>query len=130
MSRSLAIRHVAYGMPWSSPASCCHLRTELRRAIRSLKNAGPGSLRRPSARSSGLSQTSFGSAAGLKGRANKAKTKAKRRIKERRWNGQNMKHSSRAEYTLSHEDCGGNTLCVKDVVSTAAEPVVALLLPV
>jgi hypothetical protein len=77
MLRSLAKRHVAYGKPWSSRAVCCHLRTALRRAIRSLKKAGPGLLRRPSARSSGLSHTGLGAAATLIGSAIKTDINAK-----------------------------------------------------
>src|SRR5262245_46312354 len=44
------------------------LRTALRRAIRSLKKAGPGLLRRPSARSSGLSHVGPGAAGARIGR--------------------------------------------------------------
>src|SRR4029077_6777824 len=64
----------------------------LRRAIRSLKKAGPGLLRRPSARSSGLSHTGLGAAATLIGRAIKTDTNAKRRTEH----GLGILFSSRA----------------------------------
>src|SRR5258705_13915231 len=64
----------------------------LRRAIRSLKKAGPGLLRRPSARSSGLSQTGLGAAAALIGTAIKTDTNARRRTEH----GLGIRRSSRA----------------------------------
>jgi hypothetical protein len=90
----------------------------LRRAIRSLKKAGPGLLRRPSARSSGLSHTGLGAAAALIGRAINVSIKAKGNMEQRcrmEWDTeQNMEHSSRAETRSAARDCGSSTPCVKD----------------
>src|SRR5215831_9645322 len=126
MLRSLAIRHDAYGRPWSSTASCCHLCTALRRAIRSLKKAGPGSLRRPSARSSGLSHTKLGAATTRIGSASGINRNPRPRTEQRLGIKPSPVLGTRAHAGWPAA-CAGTS---RSWHSAPAEPVVALLFPI